>query len=165
MPAPGGAQVLTTITTLVIFILLIVILSKTAWGPIVKGLEARENKIRGDIRDAEAARARAEATLKQYQQQLATAEQQVRDLLAKASADAQQLATSIRTNAQAEAEEVKERATKEIESAKNQALGEIYDQAATLGTTIAEKILRRNLNADDQRDLVQASLEQMKNVN
>ena len=165
IPEMGGTQILTTLITLIVFLGLVVILSKYAWGPIVSGLKAREDKIRRDIRDAEEARAQAEATLKKYQAQLATAEQSVLDLLAKASADAQQLATSIRANAQQEAEEAKERATKEIEAAKNQAVGEIYDQAATLGTTIAEKILRRNLNADDQQDLVRSSLEQLRTVN
>ncbi|MDB5297974.1 MAG: atpF [Phycisphaerales bacterium] len=165
IPEPRAPQIITTLTTLVIFLGLVAILGKYAWGPIVGGLKAREDKIRRDIRDAEEARARAEATLKQYHAQLETAQQQVRDLLTKASADAQQLATSIRANAQQEAEEAKERATKDIEAAKNQAVAEIYDQAAVLGTTIAEKILRRNLNADDQRDLVRSSLEQVKSVN
>ena len=158
-------EIITTLTTLVIFLGLVVILGKYAWGPIVSGLKAREDKIRKDIREAEEARLRAERTLKEYTAQLATAEQQVRDLIAKASADAQQLATGIRASAQQEAQEAKERATKDIEAAKNQALAEIYDQTATLATTVAEKILRRNLNADDQRDLVRSSLEQLKGVN
>jgi F-type H+-transporting ATPase subunit b len=165
MPEPEAPQILTTVVTLVIFLALVAILSKYAWGPIVSGLKAREDKIRKDIREAEEARLRAERTLKQHQAQLDAAGQQVRDLLAKASADAQQLATSIRMNAQQEAEESKERATKEIEAAKNQALAEIYEQTAVLATTVAEKILRRNLNADDQRDLVRSSLEQLKGAN
>jgi F-type H+-transporting ATPase subunit b len=157
-------QVITTVTTLVIFCLLVAILGKYAWGPIVVGLKAREDKIRKDIKDAEDARLRAEQALKQYHAQLATAEGQVRDLIAKAGADAQQLAASIRVNAQQEAEETKERAVKDIEAAKNQAVAEIYDQAANLATSLAEKILRRNLNADDQRELVRSSLEQIKSV-
>lgn len=165
MPPPAAPQILTVLTTLVVFLGLVAILSKYAWGPIVSGLKAREDKIRRDIREAEEARLRAERTLKEYTAQLATAEQQVRDLIAKASADAQQLATGIRASAQQEAQEAKERATKDIEAAKNQALAEIYDQTATLATTVAEKILRRNLNADDQRDLVRSSLEQLKGVN
>lgn len=164
IPQPAAPQIITTVTTLVVFLGLIAILSKYAWNPIVSGLKAREDKIRKDIRDAEEARLRAEQTLKQYQAQLATAEQQVRDLIAKASADAQQLATGIRANAQHEAGEAKDRATREIEAAKNQAVAEIYEQAATLATTVAEKILRRNLNADDQRELVRSSLEQLKTV-
>lgn len=163
IPTPGQA-IMPAVTTLIVFALLVAILGKYAWGPIASGLKNREEKIRRDIRDAEEARARSEATLKQYQAQLATAEQQVRDLLAKASADAQQLATSIRMNAQQEAEEAKERATRDIETAKNQALSEIYEESATLATNIAEKILRRNLNPDDQRDLVRSSLDQLKTV-
>jgi F-type H+-transporting ATPase subunit b len=158
-------QIVTSITTLLIFIGLLIILSKYAWDPIVGGLKAREDKIRKDIKDAEEARLRADKTLKDYQAQLATAQKQVQDLIAKASSDAQALATSIRMNAQQEAEEAKERAAKEIEAAKNQALAEIYDQAANLATNVAEKILRRNLNADDQRELVRSSIEQLKGVN
>jgi F-type H+-transporting ATPase subunit b len=161
---PGVAEVVTSVVTLVVFLALVAVLSKYAWGPIVSGLKAREDKIRKDIRDAEESRLKAEQTLKQYQAQLATAEQQVRDLITKASNDAQQVATTIKMHAQQEAEEAKERATREIEAAKNQALAEIYEQTATLATSVAEKILRRNLNADDQRDLVHGSLEQLKGV-
>jgi F-type H+-transporting ATPase subunit b len=165
IPSAGPLQIVTSITTLLIFIGLLIILSKYAWGPIVGGLKAREDKIRKDIKDAEEARLRADKTLKDYQAQLATAEGKVRDLISKAMTDAQSLATSIRMNAQQEAEEAKERAAKDIEAAKNQALAEIYDQAANLATNVAEKILRRNLNADDQRDLVRNSIEQLKGVN
>jgi F-type H+-transporting ATPase subunit b len=165
IPDPGALQIITTVTTLVIFLALLYILSKYAWGPIVSGLKAREDKIRKDIKDAEEARLRADKTLKEYQAQLATAQKQIQDLLAKASADAQTLATSIRMNAQQEAEEAKERNEREIEASKNQAIAEIYEQAANLATTLAEKILRRNLNADDQRELVRSSIEQLKGVN
>ena len=54
--------------------------------------------------------------------------------------------------------------TTQEKAAKHQAVAEIHDYAATLGTSIAEKILRRNLNADDQRDLVNSSVEQLKTV-
>jgi len=162
--SPGPMQIITTLTTLVVFIALVVILGKYAWGPIVAGLKAREDKIRKDIRDAEEGRAKAEALLRQYDQKLAAAQKEVNDILTKATNDAQSLATSIRMNAQQEAEEAKERATRDIEAARNQAVAEIHTYAAELATNIAEKILRRNLNADDQRDLVNSSVEQLKNV-
>jgi F-type H+-transporting ATPase subunit b len=63
--------------------------------------------------------------------------------------------------AQTEAEDIKERTQKDIESAKSAAIRDIYAEAANLSTAIAEKILRRNLNADDQRQLVRESLEQL----
>lgn len=164
IPKPELMQVITTLTTLVVFIALVVILGKYAWGPIVAGLKAREDKIRKDIRDAEEGRAKAEALLKQYDAKLAAAQAEVERLLTRATNDAQALATSIRMNAQQEAEVAKERATKDIEVARNQAVSEIHGYAANLATNVAEKILRRNLNADDQRDLVQSSLEQLKGV-
>ena len=163
MPGPNVGLV-SALTTLIIFIVLLVVLSKFAWGPIASGLKAREDKIRKDIENAEAAHAKAEATLKEYQAQLATAENKVRELLTKANADAEQMATSIRMRAQQEAEEAKERATKDIEAAKNQALSEIYAKTAELATDVASKILRRNLNAADQADLVKSSLDQLGKV-
>ncbi|HEY8747824.1 MAG TPA: F0F1 ATP synthase subunit B, partial [Tepidisphaeraceae bacterium] len=135
-----------------------------AWKNVLKGLKGREDRIRADIAQAEAARTKAEASLADYNRQLATAEQKVRDILAKATVDAEQLATSIRARAQSESEEIKERATRDIEAAREQALTEIYQQTADLATRVAEKILRRNLNADDQRDLVNQSLAELQTV-
>ena len=175
--ADGGAEVkpelirggdeggwINAVTTLIVFLVLVAVLGKFAWGPIAGGLKAREDKIRQDIAEAEAARARSEATLREYQTQLATAEQKVRDLLAKATTDAEQIAAGIRTRAQQDAEETKEKTTREIDAARRDAVRQVHEQAAVLATNVAEKILRRNLNADDQRDLVAASLDQLQMV-
>jgi F-type H+-transporting ATPase subunit b len=149
----------------IIFLGLLAILYPTAWKNVLAGLKAREHRIRTDIAEAEAARTRAEATLREYNQQLATAEQRVRDLIAGAQADGERIAAQIRLRGEQEAQEAKERATREIDAARKQAVAEIYDQAAQLATNVAEKILRRNLNADDQRDLVARSLDQVQNIN
>jgi F-type H+-transporting ATPase subunit b len=149
---------------LVIFVVLVVVLQRTAWKNVLAGLKARENRIRKDIADAEAARLKAESILREYNQQLTDAEGKVRDILAKAAADAERLGQSIRMQAQKESEEIKERATQEIEASKTQAISEIYETAANLATSVAEKILRRNLNVDDQRDLVTRSLDQMQEL-
>jgi F-type H+-transporting ATPase subunit b len=149
---------------LVIFIVLVVILQRTAWKNVLAGLKARENRIRKDIADAETARLKAEAALSAYTKQISDAEGKVRDILARAAADAERLGQSIRMQAQKESEEIKERANREIDASKNQALREIYETAANLATSVAEKILRRNLNVDDQRDLVTRSLDQMQEL-
>ena len=145
--------------------ILLVILYPTAWRSVLAGLKAREDRIRRDIADAEAARAKADATLKDYNAQLAAAEGKIRDMLSKATIDGERIATNLKMQAQQESEEIKNRATREIESAKNQAVREVHEQAAELATSVAEKILRRNLNVDDQRDLVARSLEQLQTVN
>jgi F-type H+-transporting ATPase subunit b len=165
MPDPLKATTIASgLWVIAIFLIVLAILYPTAWKNIMAGLKAREQRIRSDIAEAEAARAKAEATLREYSAQLATAEQRVRDMLSSATADGERLATQIRARAEAEAQDVKERATKEIESAKRQAIAEIYEQTAILATSVAEKILRRNLNPDDQRDLVTRSLDQVQNI-
>jgi len=161
---PSRDTIVSAVWVLVIFIVMLAILYPTAWKNILAGLKKREERIRKDIADAEAARLRAESTLKQYNEQLAAAEGRVRDMLSKATADGERLATQIRMQAQAEAEEIKERNAKEIVAAKDAAIREIYEKTADLSTSIAEKILKRNLNADDQRELVRSSLEQLSSV-
>ena len=161
-PADG---LITALTTLVVFIALVAVLGKFAWGPIAGGLKAREDKIRQDIAEAEAARARAEASLREYNAQLAGAETRIREMLAKATADGETIAANIRARAQQEAEETKERAQRDIEAARDQAIGQIHQEAVVLATSIAEKILQRNLNPDDQRDLLARSLEQVQGIN
>jgi F-type H+-transporting ATPase subunit b len=148
-----------------IFLVLVIILYKTAWKHVLAGLKAREERIRGDIASAEAARAKAEASLKEFNAQLATAEEKAKNLLAQAALDAEKIAAGIRLRSQQEAEEIKERANAEIEATRRQALSDIYDQAVNLSTSIAEKIVRRNLNPDDQRDLVKQSLDQLQSLN
>ena len=148
----------------IIFLVLLVILYFTAWKNVLAGLKSREERIRRDIADAEAARAKAESTLRDYNQQLATAEGTIRDMLAKAQADGERIATNLRMQAQTESEEIKNRANREIEAAKDQAVAEVHQQMAVLATSVAEKIIRRNLNPEDQRDLVNRSLEQLQTV-
>ena len=152
---------LQAVWVIIIFVVLLIVLYPTAWKNVLAGLKSREEKIRKDIADAEAARARAEATLKQYNDQLATAEGKIRDMMSKASADAEKLSTNLKMQAQQDVEEIKERSTREIDAARKAAVADVYAQAADLSTTIASKILKRNLNADDQRDLVNQSLEKL----
>jgi F-type H+-transporting ATPase subunit b len=163
-PTPFAGTIAQSIAAIIVFLVVFFVLKQKAWGPILKGLSDREEKIRRDIEEAEAARARAEATQKEYQAQLATAEQKVRELLAKATADAEQVAATIRTQAQKDAQETKENALRDIDSARRSAVREVHEQAAVLATNVASKILRRNLNPDDQRDLVASSLEQLQTI-
>lgn len=157
----GSMQTLyAAVWVLVIFIVLLAVLYPTAWRSVLAGLKKREERIRNDIADAEAARAKAEDLLKQYNEQLAAAEARSREMIAAATTQGEKLATQIRMTAQQESEETKERALRDIEAAKVNAVREVREEAANLSVMIAEKIIRRNLNAQDQQDLIRESLEQ-----
>jgi F-type H+-transporting ATPase subunit b len=160
----GQAARIQALWVLIIFVVLLAILYPTAWKNVLSGLKAREARIRQDIAEAEAARARAEATLREYNAQLATAENKVREMITGAVAQGEKVAADIRARAQAEAEESRQRAMREIDGARKAAIAEIYEHAAEVSTSIAEKILRRNISMDDQRDLVRRSLEELQTV-
>ena len=149
----------------IIFLIVLAILYPTAWKGVLNGLKAREQRIRKEITDAEAARLKAEQTLSDYTRQLATAEQRVRDMLAKAHSDGESLAAKIREGAGREAEAIKTKALADIEDARKNAVLQVHSEAAEMSTAIAEKIIRRSLNVDDQRELVRASLEQLESGN
>ena len=131
-------------------------------------VDARDAQIAKDLAEAERLRAEADAAEEGWRAKInavhADAAAQAAEAKAKATADAENIATGIRARAQQESEEIKERANKDIESARDQAIGQIHNEAVNLATNIAEKILHRSLNADDQRDLLARSLEQLQTI-
>ena len=156
-----ATSVIPAVVTLIVFAGLVAILGKYAWGPISKGLEDRENKIRRDIEQAEQARLRAEQRQAEYERRLAESEAKVREMMAQAQRDAESLQTRIKTDAEADAQTRLEKAARDIEANKDAAVGEIRSETAALATAIAEKILGRAINEDDQRKLIDDSLDQV----
>lgn len=154
-------QLIVSLTTLVTFIVLLWLLSKTAWGPIVRGLKAREDRIASDLKAAEENRLKSEALLREYDAKIAAAEAEIRKMMTQATADADKIRVTLQARAQQEIEEMREKASREIEAEKNRALAELQEQAAELATLVAEKILQRQITAEDQRELVRRSLEQL----
>jgi F-type H+-transporting ATPase subunit b len=152
------------IWVLVTFALMVIILYKAAWKNVLEGLKGREQRIRGDIQQAEEARTKAEAVLKEHAAKMAGAEEQIRQLLAKATLDAEKIAANIRAQTQAETEAERENTRKEIQAAKRDAIRQVYEQTADLATTVASKIIGRNLNAQDQQDLVKQTLGQLQEI-
>jgi F-type H+-transporting ATPase subunit b len=149
------------IWVLISFTIVLVVLYKSAWKNVLAGLKAREEKISGDIKEAEAARAKAEALLKDHMAKLAGADDQIRQMLNKAAGDGEKIAAAIHAQAQADAEAERDKTRKEIEAAKREAIRQVYEQAADMATAVASKIIGRNLTAADQQDLVNQTLGQL----
>lgn len=146
---------------LAMFLILFGILAKFVWPKILEGLQARETKQREDLTKAEQAAAEAQKALEQNKDQLAEARKEAQSIVDNARAESEKLATRLRDQAEKDVAQMKERATQEIRSAQEQALSEIYSEAASISTQIAGRILRREINADDQRQLVDDSLREL----
>lgn len=145
-----------------VFLVALGFLSKTAWPKITKGLEDRENKIRNEINAAEEARRRADDALKQYERSLAEAKAEASRMIEATKAEQARLAADLRVQAETEVNQLREGALRSIEAAKRAALSEIYAQAADLATAVASKVLDREVNAADQQRLIQESVSEFK---
>jgi F-type H+-transporting ATPase subunit b len=148
--------------TLVVFILLLLILSKLAWRPMLEGLQKREANIRGAIEEAQKAREEAQTARAQLQKQLDHAGEQVRDMLDEARRDAQHTTDEMVAKARGEIQTERDRLRREIDTAKDQALKHIWEQSAQLATLISAKAIRRQLSADDHRRLVDEALGELR---
>jgi len=150
-----------SVAAIIVFLILFAVLSKFAWGPILKGLQDREGKIRGDLAQAQAAADEAKTTLEQYQDQLAAAADEAGKIIEQGKADAQKIATGLKEQAQADINQIRQRAELDIRGAKEQAINEIYAQGADLATTLAGRILQREIRGEDHQKLIQESLATM----
>ena len=151
----------TSILTLAIFIVLVVVLGKWAWGPILSGLQKREEHIRRSIEEAEQARADGEKALEEYKEQLAQARNEAQGIIDQGRSDAVKLAEELKQTAQEEALNLRAQAQRDINTAKDEALRELCDQTCELATDIAGKIIQRSLNAQDHRDLLADALNKL----
>jgi F-type H+-transporting ATPase subunit b len=153
---PGAA-----IWTLILFVLLVVVLGKFVWPPILQGLQAREDKIRGDIEGAEAANRKAQQTLADFERKLAEAHAEARKLIDQARLDAEAVRGRLAAQTEAEIARMRESAKKEIKGARDQAVQELYAKASELSVAVAEKILQRQITDADTQALVDRSLKEL----
>lgn len=145
------------------FLIVLTILKKFAWKPILKGLKDREDSIRESLSTAEKAREEM-AKLKSDNEQLLAEARLERDKILK---EAIATANSIKDEAKVDASKISgkmiEDARVVINSEKQAALTEMRDQVSKLSLEIAEKLLRTNLSDDEsQRKLVDQFISEVK---
>ena len=143
------------IWTLVVFLVVLTVLWKFAWGPIAGGLDKRERKIADDIADAESANQSAKELLEQYQQKLAAAGDEVRGILEQGRRDAERLGRELLAKAKKEAELEQQKALGRIESATDDALKGLADRSAALAVDLAGRIVHEKLDPKQHAHLIE----------
>lgn len=159
-PNPMAIDPDLAIWTFVVFIVLLLVLSKFAWGPIVEALENREKGIADNIAAAEATKEEARRLLADYERKLADASNEVRELLEEARRDAEHTKGQILAEAKAAAEAEHRRATREVNSAKDVALHAIAEAGADMAVDLASRIVKKQLNAADHTQLIREAVAQ-----
>ncbi len=136
------------------FLLMVWILRKYAWGPVLKTLEARREKIAGEFREADRVKGEAHELKGQYELKLRGADAEARQRIVEAVAEGQRVAAEIKSQAQADAVRRLERAEEEIGRERERAKEQLKQQVVRLSMRTAEKILRQKLDDPTQRKLV-----------
>jgi F-type H+-transporting ATPase subunit b len=158
---PVSFQALPAITAFVVFGVVFVVLARYVWPKVAKGLDDRNAKIIGEIKAAEDARAAAKAAQAEFERSLASARDEAANMIKQARADAQRVADELKARNEQELAERVSRANADIEAARKAAVAELHAQSAALATDIAGRILRRQVNDQDNQRLVQESLQEL----
>jgi F-type H+-transporting ATPase subunit b len=157
-PKPLAWDTDLAIWSAVVFLLVLLVLYKLAWGPLADGLNKREKHIADQIAQANAANKQAQDLLAGHQAKLADAAQEVRAILDKARNEAEQAAREREAKADADAKARLERAEKEIAAATSAAVKELADRSAKLAVDLAGKIVRAKINPKDHAQLIEQAV-------
>jgi F-type H+-transporting ATPase subunit b len=149
----------------IVFGLLLLVLGTTAWKPIMQGLEKRERGIAENISQAQRAANEATAKLAEYEAKLAGAAEESQRIMAEARKDAEAAGQKLIAAAQEEAARGRDRAVADIEAAKRTALGDLANQSTVLAMSLAQRVVGREVRAEDHQGLIQDMLSKLPSQN
>ena len=159
--SPFAGDLGNALWTLVIFVIVVVVLGKFAWGPILGLLQQREEFIHHSLAEAKRDRDEAEARLKEYTAKLQSAHAEAAALIEEARRDAERLREEIRQKARAEADRAVANAQRQIQLETSRALEQLRHETVDLSIMIASKILQRNVSKADNERLIDDAIKQV----
>lgn len=167
-PAEGGEQggLLTlegglVIWTLIVFGVVLTVLYYKAYPLILGAVEAREAHLARVLEEAETSRTEAAALAEENRRSLEETRASVQQALAEARGQAEAMRAEVMAEARREQQELLERARRDIAVEREAALDAVRREAVVLSIAAAEKLVRRNLDSDDNRRLVREYLGQI----
>ena len=157
----GGLLIWTWIT----FLLVLFILAKTVWKPMLAMLEERENTIARSLDDAEKAAENARLAGEEFEAKLEEGRKEAMTIIANSKEKAEKIKNDILADAQKNAQALLVDAEKKIATEKDKAMLEIRSSVADISLQIAEKLLRQNVDNQTNRNLIEDSLKAIENRN
>jgi F-type H+-transporting ATPase subunit b len=150
-----------TLWAAITFLLLVVVLGRFAWGPIVKMLDEREKTIRGAIDSARKERAEAERLLAEQKASLLLATREAAEVAKRNQQEVEVLRQELTAKARKEADELVAGARKQIVEETAKAAAQLKGMVADLAIEAAGKLVKANLDDKAQRQLVEEYLKQL----
>ncbi|MFN0072040.1 MAG: F0F1 ATP synthase subunit B [Chloroflexota bacterium] len=147
------------------FLLLLFLLSRVLYQPVVKILDERAERIRESMEQAEQIRVQSARDEQERLAQMDDARRQVQAMLSQATAMAEQVKSEARQAAQDEARRIVERAQAEAAVERDQAMAELRQQVAELSILAAERVVKANLDSPLNRRIVEEFLTELPAAN
>jgi F-type H+-transporting ATPase subunit b len=149
------------IWTIVTFLVLLTLLAKFAWRPLLLALESRQALIRKALDDAQQAKQELERLNLESAQIINRARVEAEAVITQSRSDGDRLREEIRAKARTEADHIVKNAERQIQLETSRALEQIRREAVDLSVMIASKIIQRNLTKEDNERLIDEALKQV----
>ena len=142
------------IWTILTFLVLLTLLTRYAWRPLLTALHNRQERIRQSLEEARAAGDERERLKQEAAEIMRQARLEADALITSSRADGERVREEIKQKARAEAASIVAAAERRIELEASRARQQVRQEAADLSIMIASKLIRRNLSPDDNRALI-----------
>ena len=149
------------IWTIATFLILLWLLAKFAWRPLLAALEQRQDTIRKSLDDAQQAKQELERLNAESRKILNEARVQAEQILSLTRTDASRLRDELKQKAQSEAAGVMKNAERQIEMETARAIQQIRNEAVDISIAIASKVLERNVTREDNERLIEETFKQI----
>jgi len=149
------------IWTIITFLVLLGLLAKFAWGPLLKALESRRDQIRKSLDEAQQARVELERVNQESAQIVRAARAEADAIISQTRSAAEALREEIKQKARAEGAALVRNAEREIQLETARAVQQIRREAVDLSVMIASKLIGRNLSKEDNARLIEEALSQI----
>jgi F-type H+-transporting ATPase subunit b len=147
-----------SVWTIVVFLLLLWVLHKYAWGPILTGLRQREEGIARDKHEAEQARREAADAKAKAEAEVTRINSEISQMISKARQDAAATAAEEFARGKAEVQAERDRLHREMSMEHDQALQDVWSKSVQLATLISSKAISKHLSDADHRVLLDEAL-------
>ena len=149
------------IWTILTFLVLVALLAKFAWRPLLQALESRQDSIRKSLDDAQKAKQDLERLHAESAEIIRQSRVEADAIVTRSRGDAERLREEMKQKARAEADAIVKNAERQIQLETGRAVQQIRREAVDLSVMIASKLLQRNLTKEDNERLIEEALKQV----
>ena len=146
------------IPALIAFLVILLILAKLVWPPVLDMMEKRQQKIQDDLDAAERSKVQAAEEARSYEAKILDAHHEADASVAKAKKEAEEVRSAVLAKAQREAADIIAKAHGAVDSERHKAMIELSSSVVDLSVEIASKIIGNNLPVEEQRKLAEKYL-------